>query len=307
MTNLSSDLLLSTFNHYQYIDFSNNKFTGTLPFGYLLGRKLFEGLETMRVANNLLTGTLSSIIPDQIREVDLQGNDFFGEVPFDIEEFTNLQFVKLDNNKRLVGDIEALLKSVVHLKTFSARNTGMTGRLNGNDWESLTNLEILSLSDNAFQGTIPPEWGQLTALKKLSLASNGFTGLIPSTLGLLDDLNDLQLHNNTLVGSIPTELGMLGVEVLTLANNSLLGNVPTELGRLAGRLRVLTLSGNGRLRGTVPENLCSVPGANFSWPDIGCQLECSCCVNGAGFCSENEPSNTDTRNAFNRGTRNLRG
>lgn len=264
------------------IDFAYNEFTGTLPLGVLLGQKLFAGIETFRAANCSLTGLISADLPEQIKELDLQGNDFSGTIPLEIAKFTSLQFFFVGNNPRLGGEIAPLLKNTVNLKTFSARNTSMTGRLDGGDWMSLTKMELLDLSFNSFEGTIPTEWGNLPSLKKLVLDNNAFTGLIPTDLGHLDDLLELKLADNVFVGKIPSELGLLeSLEVLTLANNNLLHKVPSELGQLEN-LKTLTLSGNGLLQGTIPEALC---GMNFSRYDIGCQLECSCCIDTSGYCA----------------------
>lgn len=169
---------------------------------------------------------------------------------------------------------------------------------------SLTNCEILDLSVNRLQGTIPSEWGKLSSLKKLRLSSNDFTGQIPTDFGLLDDLVELGLQDNVFVGRIPSELGqMSSLENLNLVDNNLYGTVPSELGLLE-KLQELRLSGNALLQGTVP--VCS-PRSNFSRSDIGCQLECSCCVDETGTCSEDrKESARTTKDVFDDNTRNLR-
>ena len=52
----------------------------------------------------------------------------------------------------------------------------------------LSNLRVLSLSDNRLSGEIPSELGGLTGLKELSLSENRLTGAIPSSLGNLTAL-----------------------------------------------------------------------------------------------------------------------
>lgn len=64
---------------------------------------------------------------------DLQGNAFTGTVPREIADLTSLQFLTLDNTN-LGGEIGTILKNAVNLKTFSARNTSLTGSINGTDW-----------------------------------------------------------------------------------------------------------------------------------------------------------------------------
>ena len=63
---------------------------------------------------------------------DLQGNAFDGTVP-QIANLTSLQFFNLDNTN-LEGEISTVLKNAANLKTLSARNTSLTGSLNGTEW-----------------------------------------------------------------------------------------------------------------------------------------------------------------------------
>jgi Leucine-rich repeat (LRR) protein len=53
---------------------------------------------------------------------------------------------------------------------------------------NLTNLKILHLFGNQFEGSIKSEIGNLKKLKSLSIASNEFTGTIPSELGKCEKL-----------------------------------------------------------------------------------------------------------------------
>ena len=62
----------------------------------------------------------------------------------------------------------------------------------------LTELEYLSLNDNALTGPIPPELGQLTKLKELDLCCNRLSGPIPPELGQLTKLRTLNLYRNRL-------------------------------------------------------------------------------------------------------------
>ena len=62
----------------------------------------------------------------------------------------------------------------------------------------LTELEYLSLNDNALTGPIPPELGQLTKLKELDLYCNRLSGPIPPELGQLTKLRTLNLYRNRL-------------------------------------------------------------------------------------------------------------
>ena len=58
-------------------------------------------------------------------------------------------------------------------------------------------------------GEIPSELGSLTNLQVLSLSQNQLSGEIPSELGNLAGLQELDLSENQLSGEIPSELGSL--------------------------------------------------------------------------------------------------
>ncbi|KAL0410258.1 UNVERIFIED_CONTAM: putative inactive leucine-rich repeat receptor-like protein kinase [Sesamum latifolium] len=104
-------------------------------------------------------------------------------------------------------------------------------------------LEILNLTSNFFQGSIPPSISSLEHLQTLILDSNSFTGRLPDGLGSLSSLAVLSLKNNSLSGSLPHSLGSLeNLRVLALSNNNFSGEVP-DLSRLTN-LQVLDLENN---------------------------------------------------------------
>ncbi len=115
-------------------------------------------------------------------------------------------------------------------------------------------VTMLWLSKNRLSGSIPVEFETLTNLILLSLADNQLSGSIPAELGNLTDLKYLYLHNNQLSGSIPAELGNLtDLRYLYLANNALSGPVAGALRQLDDSLYFLYLNGQtGCLTASVP-------------------------------------------------------
>lgn len=104
----------------QFIDLSNNQFTGTMTMGELLGTRLWAGLETFRVANNLLTGTMSPLLPEQIREVDLQGK------PWALSPLSACLFAKIQSF--VLSDFKAMLllvRSLTRLQISLAFNSSL--------------------------------------------------------------------------------------------------------------------------------------------------------------------------------------
>lgn len=262
----------------KYIDGSDNHFTGTIPFGSFWQKTLWDGLETLKIANNEITGTLPVEIPPNLREVDLAGNQLEGDIPEVWRDSPSLLFMTLDNNEKLGGDVSISLANVRYLKTLSMVNTNLHGELNGTDFQSLANMEIIDLSQNAISGSIPTQYGDLRSLTKISLNSNQLSAAIPSELGKIDDLIFLKLANNNLSGMIPSELGNLE------------------------SLEEFTLIGNPQLGGTIPRELCDIA-VNITRQAVGCQVGCTCCMDETDLCSPQGETafvrNSTSANVFN--------
>jgi Leucine-rich repeat (LRR) protein len=110
------------------------------------------------------------------------------------------------------------------------------------------------VTDNAFDGEIPPQLGNSTSLERLRLGNNKFMGSIPETLGKISELSLLDVSGNSLTGSIPAELSLCNkLSHLDLNNNLLSGTIPMWLGSLP-QLGELKLSSN-RFTGPLPQEL----------------------------------------------------
>ena len=122
----------------------------------------------------------------------------------------------------------------------------------GGQWDS----EREEWIPHGLQGSIPAELGSLSNLESLTLNNNALTGPIPTELGSLTALRYLLLGGNELTGPIPTELGNLSnLENLFLSSNALTGPIPRSLLQLVN-LRLLYLERN--------EGLCAPGIASFA-------------------------------------------
>ncbi len=140
----------------------------------------------------------------KVIEIRLKFNWLTGEIPAELENLTNIKWLKLHHNQ-LTGEIPAEL---------------------GN----LANLQGLWLHGNQLTGEIPVELGNLTNLKALRLNNNQLTGEIPAELGNLTNLVELLLNDNQLTGEIPVELeNLTNLKFLGIENNQLTGNLPAGL------------------------------------------------------------------------------
>ncbi len=130
----------------------------------------------------------------------------------------------------------------------------LSGTLAG-ELADLDYLEILVISENTFEGNIPPEFGNFKRLEVLNLYFNNFTGDIPPELGNITTLKALNLGANRLSGEIPPTLfsQMTQLESIFLETNKLTGPIPARWKHLSG-LRALDL-GYNKLTGTIPPEI----------------------------------------------------
>ena len=205
----------------------------------------------------------------RVERLDLGSNGLTGEIPAELGDLANLQYLSLYDND-LTGEIPAKLGDLANLEQLYLSKNDLTGEI-PSELGDLANLERLSLSRNGLTSVIPPELGKLANLEGLWLYNNGLTGVIPPELDKLANLERLSLSRNDLTGVIPPELGKLAnLERLWLYNNGLTGVIPPELGKLAN-LERLYLAGNG-LTGQIPPELGKLANLEGLWlynnPDL---------------------------------------
>ncbi|KAF9666672.1 hypothetical protein SADUNF_Sadunf16G0253100 [Salix dunnii] len=91
-------------------------------------------------------------------------------------------------------------------------------------------LQVIDLSRNYLNGTIPREWG---ATQMLDMYGNRFTGPIPKEIGNISTLVNFTVEFNQFSGVLPPELGNLSrLEKLHLTSNKFTGQLPAAFGKL---------------------------------------------------------------------------
>ena len=121
------------------------------------------------------------------------------EIPSEIGELVNLEYLQLQKAWRLTGTIPPEIGNLVNLRYFiiggySASNNGAGNSLSGSipdEISNLANLENLTISYSNMEGTIPSSFGNLTALTRLNLFGNNLSGTIPQVIWDLPNLTNI--------------------------------------------------------------------------------------------------------------------
>ncbi|CAH2065559.1 unnamed protein product [Thlaspi arvense] len=115
--------------------------------------------------------------------------------------------------------------------------------------KNLTNLEVLGLAGSRFRGPIPMKVVcEIKNLRELDLSSNHFTGQISLCLGSLNKLRVLDLSFNQFSGNLPSSFSNLeSLEYLSLTNNNFTGLL--SLNPLANltKLKIFKLSSTSNM------------------------------------------------------------
>jgi Leucine-rich repeat (LRR) protein len=185
----------SAFSMLQIFDLSSNSFNGTLS------KECFETLNSMMVNSktstsltvdfkyldykggyyqNSVTVTFKGLEVTLVStlaiftSLDFSGNNFEGEIPFEIGELKMLVLLNMSHN------------------TFTGRIPPQIG--------DLKQLESLDLSSNELTGSIPEELTSLTFLSSLNLSHNNLVGKIPQNKQFVTFSNKSFLYNPGLCG-----------------------------------------------------------------------------------------------------------
>ena len=132
-------------------------------------------------------------------------------------------------------------------------NSNLKGKL-PEELGQLSNLSVLSLSENQLTGGLPESLTELDSLTEITLSINELSGPILVSIGQLSNLTALWLNDNRFTGPIPSEMGELSLlEHLSLGKNELSEQIPGSIGQLL-KLRYLDISQN-QLTGKIPLSL----------------------------------------------------
>ncbi|KAL4191969.1 hypothetical protein AMTRI_Chr06g191600 [Amborella trichopoda] len=155
---------------------------------------------------------------------------------------------------KLAGILPHSLGSLTDLRVLSLSENSFSSEIPG-EIGFLSSLEVLDLSHNNFSGKIPHQISFMASLSVLNLSFNSFSGKIPASLYACKSLQILDLRANLLNGTLPPKLvGSSNFKVIDLSFNSLSGGISMEPSSECRSLTHLHLSGNF-LAGRIPKEI----------------------------------------------------
>lgn len=233
----------------------------------------------INLASNNLSGTITSNIANisHLGSIHFNNNSISGTIPSSLSRLDYLLNLNLANNL-MYGTIDNIACS--KYSRLIALNLNNNRFIGNNSLQLLTHcpyLQLLYLSHNQFNGTIPKNISLLVNLSFLDISNNYFHGIIPSNLSRLTNLKLLSLSNlpeikGNLSQLLPsfTNLNYLiisnainiygnldwicytkNITLLQVSKTNVAGVIPTCFENLH-QLQVLDLSRNNQIEGGLP-------------------------------------------------------
>ncbi|CAH8360431.1 unnamed protein product [Eruca vesicaria subsp. sativa] len=231
---------LGRLRNLEILDLSFNQFNNSiLPF-----LDAATSLTTLSLQNNNIYGPAKVVCQmRKLRELNLRGNHFWGQLPSCLGSLNNLRVLDLSSNQ-FTGNLPSSFSNLESLEYLSLSDNNFKGLFTLRPLTNLTRLKVFKLSSSDMvqvktESTWQPKFQlSVAVLRSCSLEK------IPSFLMYQKNLGLVDLSNNRLSGHIPTWLleNNQELEVLQLQNNSF---TLFQMPAMVHNLQVLDISTNG--------------------------------------------------------------
>ncbi|ESR40798.1 hypothetical protein CICLE_v10027022mg [Citrus x clementina] len=198
-----------------------------LSINQLLQGSLPNFPKNSSLRNLILSGTgFSGTLPDSIgnleilTRVEVRRCNFTGPIPPSMANLTQLFHMDFSSN-HFSGRIPSLHKSR-NLNYLDLSFNNLSGGISSTFWEQLVNLNLVLLSHNLLNGSIPRSLFLLPNLEMLRLSNNQFENQLPELSNVSSSvLFDLDLSGNRLEGPVPISLffELRNLDTLDLSSN----------------------------------------------------------------------------------------
>ncbi|XP_028798346.1 receptor-like protein EIX1 [Neltuma alba] len=155
-----------------------------------------SGISDMETTTAFLCSTKRSL-----NHLNISSNNIKGQLPDCWNHLASLRILDLSNNE-FSGKIPTSMGSLILARHLILRDNHFTGQIPS--LQNCTQLVMLDVARNELSGPIPPWIGfNLQNLQVLSMRNNHFNGSLPSYLCHLTNIQVLDLSLNNLSGQIP--------------------------------------------------------------------------------------------------------
>uniref|UniRef100_A0A0E0FGI7 non-specific serine/threonine protein kinase n=1 Tax=Oryza nivara TaxID=4536 RepID=A0A0E0FGI7_ORYNI len=241
-----------TWNEMERLFLGNNKFTsvGHDPF---LPMSHIDGLD---LSFNMFEGPIP--IPQGYANMLDYSNNRFSSIPFNFTtHLKDVSFFKAARNN-FSGKIPQSFCSATSLQLIDLSYNSFDGTIPSCLMDNLQYLEVLNLKENELQGEFPNNINENCSFESLIFSGNRIEGQLPRSLAFCKYLEVLDVGNNQINDSFPCWMSTLNaLQVLVLKSNKFFGQVAQHFAEEKSTCefqsaRIVDLASN-RFSGTLPQ------------------------------------------------------